>query len=78
DLNGWSLTDNPDQPGKFILPDRLLPSGSFLVIFASGKDRAPAGSGEIHTNFKLAASGEYLGLYTPELPRTVADQLSPA
>ncbi|MFP6877189.1 MAG: lamin tail domain-containing protein [Roseibacillus sp.] len=76
-LTGWALSDDADEPGKFILPDRTLPSGGYLVIFASGKDRAPAGAGEIHTSFKLAASGEYLGLFTPELPRVVADEISP-
>ena len=76
-LEGWSLTDNPDDPGKFVIPDRVIPASGYLVIFASGKNRSPAGAGQIHTNFKLAASGEYLGLYFPELPRTLADEIAP-
>lgn len=76
-LGGWSLSDNPDEPGKFVLPERTIPAGGYLLVVASGKDRRPEGAGEIHTNFKLAASGEYLGLFTPELPREVADELEP-
>lgn len=78
DVTGWSLSDDPDEPSKFILPDRTISAGGYLVIASSGKDRAPAGVGEIHTGFKLAASGEYLGLFTPELPRAVADELAPS
>ena len=76
-IAGWALSDDRNEPSKFVLPDRRIPAGGFLVIFASGKDRTPAGAGEIHTNFKLAASSEYLGLFTPELPRAVADELAP-
>src|SRR5439155_10081362 len=39
-------------------------SGGYLVVFASGKDRRSTTPGSrLHTNFKLSASGEYLGLY---------------
>ena len=77
ELAGWSLSDDAAEPGKFVLPARSLPAGGYLVIFATGKDRAPAGFGEIHTNFKLSGSGEYIGLSSPESPRTVADEISP-
>ncbi|MGB0993959.1 MAG: CotH kinase family protein, partial [Akkermansiaceae bacterium] len=36
----------------------------FLVVFASGKDRRTEG-GELHTNFSLKKSGEYLALVKP-------------
>ncbi|OQY27226.1 MAG: hypothetical protein B6243_13250 [Anaerolineaceae bacterium 4572_5.2] len=58
-LANWSLTDDPDQPDKWIFPDIVLPAGEYLVIFASGKDRVN------HTNFKLNAQGGYLGLFQP-------------
>lgn len=74
-LAGWSLSDDPDDPGKFILPDRTLLPGRYLVIFATGKDLTPASPGKIHTNFKLARSGEYLGLFSPELPRRAVDEI---
>ena len=76
-LLGWSLSDDLDEPGKFVLPERILQPGARLLIIASGKDRSPAGVAEIHTNFKLSGSGEYLGLFPPELPRQAADELAP-
>ena len=76
-LLGWSLSDDPDEPGKYVLPAKTMAPGAYLVLFASGKNRTPAAGGEIHTNFKLAGSGEYLGLFPPELPRLPSDELQP-
>src|SRR4029453_10352501 len=40
DLSGYSLTDNPQTPRKWVFPANvLLPPGSTLVAFASGTDR---------------------------------------
>jgi hypothetical protein len=61
-LQGWRLTDNMHSPSKWILPDVTLKANRYLVIFASGKDRRDP-QGELHTNFSLDRSGEYLGLY---------------
>ncbi len=63
-LEGWALTDDPAAPG-WRFPDVDLPPGEFLVVFASGKDRAPPG-GELHASFELASDGEYLALVAPE------------
>ena len=58
---GLFLTDDEDDPTKWPLPTiELLPLEN-LVIFASGKDRSDP-AGELHTNFSLAAQGEYLAL----------------
>ena len=75
DLAGWTLTDDPEVPDQWKFPETLLQAGAFLVVFASGKDRAVAGQ-ELHTNFKLSTDGEYLGLYKPD--ESVADEFSPA
>ncbi len=64
DLSGWSLTDDPLAPDKWLFPAVTLEPGGFLVVFASDKDRALAGA-PLHASFKLAASGGYLGLYQP-------------
>ncbi len=77
DLAGWSLTDNADEPGQWIFPARPLEPGEYLVVFASGKDRKPNASGTLHTNFKLGANGEYLGLFSPESPRVAISELAP-
>ncbi|HUF74822.1 MAG TPA: CotH kinase family protein, partial [Longimicrobiales bacterium] len=42
-----------------------LAAGQYLVIFASGKDRAAAGS-ELHTTFRLSKEAEYLALVRPD------------
>ena len=65
DLAGWTLTDDPADPTQWALPAVTIGAGEYLVVFASDKDRAVVG-GELHTNFKLGAGGEYLGLYEPD------------
>ncbi|MEJ6581410.1 MAG: lamin tail domain-containing protein [Akkermansiaceae bacterium] len=61
DLSGWHLTDDAALLTKWTFPDVVLGTGEIMVVFASNKDRAEAGQ-ELHTNFKLTSSGEYLGL----------------
>jgi len=74
DLGGWYLTDNADNPAKwqFPKPTRLAPNG-YLLVFASGKNRT---SGQLHTNFQLAAEGGYLALVRDD-GRTVAHEYGP-
>ena len=76
DLTGWSLTDDPGDLSKWLLPARTLPAGDYLLVFASGKDRRDPG-GELHANFQLDADGEYLALVEPG-GTTVATEFSPA
>lgn len=63
-LAGWRLTDDDGDLGKWVLPAQTLAPGEFLVVFASGKDRAVAGQ-PLHTNFRLSAGGEFLALVNP-------------
>lgn len=65
-LSGWSLSDDPKEPGQWILPGKVLQPGERWVVFASGLDLTGS---ESHTNFKLGAGGEYLALYGPGVPR---------
>ncbi len=64
-LSGWSLTDRVGAPTKWVFPEVELPAGGFLVVFATGLDRRVANA-ELHTNFKILGSGEYLALFNPE------------
>ena len=67
DLTGWSLSDDADRPDKWLFPTRSIPAHGYLIVFASGKDRhSDDPTAELHTNFKLSASGEYLGLFAPD------------
>ena len=64
-LQGWSLTDDATDLNKWSFPDIILKSGKYLVIYASGKDRRSPES-QLHTNFRLSTSGEYLALVQPD------------
>ncbi len=76
DLSNFYLTDNASDLTKWQIPVGVtLDPGQFLVIFASEKNRAVAGS-ELHTNFKLSAGGEYLGLIDPD-GSTVVHEYAP-
>ncbi|MEX2380812.1 MAG: lamin tail domain-containing protein, partial [Opitutales bacterium] len=85
-LGGWGLSDNYTNPFKWTFPENtILEKGDFLLVWASGKNRTsvdPAidgdgatGSGEFHTNFAIAASGEEVLLTNPEGVRV--DELGP-
>jgi len=64
-LEGWYLTDSASNLRKWQFPEVTIPPGGYLVVFASNKNRRVPG-GELHTNFALSASGEYLGLIMPD------------
>ena len=75
DLTGYHLTDDATDLTKWTFPNYQLPSGGYLVVFASDKDRALSG-GQFHTNFNLSGSGEYLALIEPD-GTTVASEFEP-
>ena len=75
-LLGWHLTDDPQDLAKWTMPATNLAPGGFLVVFASGKDRAIAGA-QLHANFQLDRAGEYLALVRPD-GATVAHDFAPA
>lgn len=74
-LRGWHLTDDPLRVTRWEFPDLVLEEGAFVIVFASGKDRSSAGN-ELHTDFSLAAEGEYLALTDPN--GLEADEFAPA
>lgn len=72
-LGGWSITDTAG-PGGWLFPaGTVIAANGYLVVFASGKDRV---GGQLHTDFKLSAGGEYLGLYNDA--GVVVDELAPS
>jgi hypothetical protein len=65
DLGGWHLTDDAGDLTKWTFPaGTTIPGGGYLIVYAS-KQNAPDANGNLHTNFKLSADGEYLALTTP-------------
>lgn len=73
-LEGWFLTDAPTELSKWRFPAVTLSAKGFLVVFCSGKDLRDPGS-KLHTNFKLASSGEFIAIVRPD--GTVEDQIAP-
>lgn len=66
DLDGWYLTDDATVLNKWKFPSNTLQKGSYLVVFASDKNRIDPAK-NLHTNFKLSGSGEYLAIVEPDL-----------
>jgi hypothetical protein len=64
-LAGWYLTDNFSELTKWQFPSVTVNANSYLVVFASGKDRTDPLQ-ELHTNFSLDAGGEKLALVKPD------------
>lgn len=65
DLLGWYLTDNATNRDKWAFPSTVIAADGYLVVFASDKSRCVSGA-ELHTNFKLSGSGEYVALVKPD------------
>ncbi len=64
-LDGWWLSDDPAVPMKWRIPAVTLAGRGYLVVFASGKNRAnPAAM--LHTNFQLNNAGESVLLKRPD------------
>ena len=64
-LDGWSLTDNENKPRKWDFPATNFVAGTYMLVWCSDREISQPGS-EMHTGFKLSASGEYLGLFNKE------------
>lgn len=63
DLEGYFLTDDAQRLNRWMFPQHILEPNGRLVVFASNKNR---NIGEFHSNFRLAAGGEYLALVAPD------------
>ena len=60
-LNGFALSDNINEPTKFVMKSYVLGPGEFVVIFASGG----ALDSIFHAPFKLSSEGETIYLSDP-------------
>ena len=58
-LSGYSLTDDLEEPDKWLFPDIVIPGDGFLLIWADNSED----QGNLHTDFKLSAGGEIIGFY---------------
>ena len=64
-LAGYLLSDDSDNPARWIFPSTTLAPSTFLVVYASAQDLFDPAE-ELHTNFKLDAAGGYLALSTAD------------
>ena len=64
-LAGWHLTDTPTNLTKWTFPATSVAPGGFLIVFASGKNRAVPGA-ELHANFQLESRAGFLALVQPD------------
>lgn len=83
-FNNCYLTDDPEMLLRWQIPNGLsLQPGEFLLVWADGFDDIPGNThvrpnwpwdsfttSNYHTNFKLSADGEFLGISKTEAPAT--------
>ena len=62
-LNDYGLSDD-SSPFKWTIPNVNLPSGAYILIWCSDKNRTDP-SFPLHTNFKISSSGETITLTSP-------------
>ena len=55
-LAGYSLTDDPSNPSKFVFSNQFLFADEYLVVFA-GNDADPTAGSDVYTGFGLSSSG---------------------
>ena len=72
DLENYMISDDDEEPDKWIFPTVIIDPYGFLLIFASGKDRLEGPY--LHTNFKIKASGEPVIISNPS--GNIIDQLN--
>lgn len=66
DLTGYGLSDDPDQPMRWVFPAATIPPHGYLVVFASGRSDPVDEAGNLHADFQLDADGESLVLTLPD------------
>lgn len=86
DLNGYSISQDPDGSGGWALPAITLSPGQLLVIWADDLDLRPGETAFVpyrnitttmtacHADFKLSGDGEYIGVFNTL--GTVVDQVT--
>ena len=57
-LDGWFLSDDPENPMKWQFPKVELGAGQRLIVYLSGRDTVK--DGQVHAGFSLSAGGESL------------------
>ena len=61
-LEGSGLSDDYENPFRWVFPDINIYPGEYLLVWATGKDRK---GGQLHTNFRISRDGEEVILTSP-------------
>jgi hypothetical protein len=61
-LDGYTISDDPKNPGKHVFEGLTLTAGGYLVLLADDQED----DGPEHVSFKLSASGESITLSRPD------------
>ena len=69
-LEGFSLSDDPGEPGKWLFPAVEIDAGGWLVVWTDDDEEQEG----LHANFKLSGSGESVVL--SDVGGTVLDLVS--
>jgi len=72
-LDGYYLTDNISNLTQWSFPisDIVIEPNEFLIVWTDNDDE----QGDLHTNFKLSASGEFIALVSPD-ESTIIDSIT--
>ncbi len=57
-LEGYWLSNDPDEPMQWMFPGIVIEPGEHLVVFASGKNRSSPDRENLHTDFRINRSGD--------------------
>ena len=61
-LEGYHLSDSEFETSKWTFQDIEIKANSYLVVYATGKDKCDKEKNICHTNFKLSSKGEVITL----------------
>lgn len=64
-LEGYHLSDIEYETDKWTFPSIEIESNSYLIVYATGKDKCDLDKNICHTNFKLSSKGETITLTDP-------------
>lgn len=73
-LLGFGLSDDSSNTYKWVFPDTIINAGTFMVVWASGKDRKVSGK-ELHTNYSISGDGEEIIITDPN--GNILDEMEP-
>ncbi len=69
-LDGYYLSDDNDEPDKWVFPDTVIYAGDYLIVWADNDEEQQG----LHASFKLSADGEDIVLSDPGM--ALIDEIS--